>query len=272
MASIGQELLNVPMGDMIHQMAEAIAEGQYKLDENSINVAEMMGGLTTVYDEEGKVSFDDSRVFFGYEYMSLKEAQAFALADDAITGTMGNDVIKLSDMIGQIDEKWKEDLSKMTAEEKALLPDQENPEIRVPTRLSMMELGFTPTFYQFVDTIIEVKIAIKITRTRSYTKKRSNANTDKSNSYRRKRSFWGTSKSSGSSSNVSTSQVDATYSSKYSYTAEGASLLRTKLSTVPPPAILEERIRGLMENEAARKETALEIKRKQAGLDTPTES
>ncbi len=44
MASIGQELLNVPMGDMIRQMAFAIAEGQYQLDENSINVAEMMGG------------------------------------------------------------------------------------------------------------------------------------------------------------------------------------------------------------------------------------
>ena len=28
----------------------------------------------------------------------------------------------------------------------------------------MIELGFTPTFYQFVDTLIEVKIAIKISR------------------------------------------------------------------------------------------------------------
>ncbi|HMW73169.1 MAG TPA: hypothetical protein PKD17_15180 [Cellvibrionaceae bacterium] len=77
MASIGQELLNVPMGDMIRQMAFAIAEAQYKLDENSINVAEMMGGLTTVYDEKGKPTFDDSRVFFGYEYMTVKEAQAY---------------------------------------------------------------------------------------------------------------------------------------------------------------------------------------------------
>lgn len=242
MAAIGQELLNVPMGDMIHQMAEAIAEGQYKLDENSINVAEMMGGLTTVYDEEGEVSFDDSRVFFGYEYMTLEEANAYMAIDDALTGTMGDDVLKLNEIIQkQVDEAKKKD-SKDT-----------NPTIRVPTRLSMMELGFTPTFYQFVDTIIEVKIAIKITRTREYSRTRSNKNTNRNSSYRRKRSFWGTSKSSGSSSNVSTSQVDATYSSKYSYTAEGASLLRTKLSPVPPPAILEERIRGLMENEEARR-------------------
>ncbi len=239
MAAIGQELLNVPMGDMIHQMAMAIAEGQYKLDENSINVAEMMGGLTTVYDEEGNVTFDDSRVFFGYEYMTVEEANAYALVDDAMSG---GDVVKLSDMLKNI-------------------PANDG-EIRVPTRLSMMELGFTPTFYQFVDTIIEVKIAIKITRTREYSRTTSNKRTDKSNSYRRKRSFWGTSKSSGSSSSVATSQVDATYSAKYSYSAEGASLLRTKLSPVPPPPILEERIRGLMENEEARRQASLEAELK----------
>jgi hypothetical protein len=245
MAAIGQELLNVPMGDMIQQMAFAIAEGQYKLDENSINVAEMMGGLTTVYDEEGNVSFDDSRVFFGYDYMSLSEARAYALVDDALTGTLGDDVVKLDEMLDALTEG-------MSPEEKA-----EDPQIRVPIRMSMMELGFTPTFYQFVDTIIEVKIAIKITREREFTRTTSKKSTDRSNSYRHKRSFWGTSRSSGSRNNVSTSQVDATYSSKYSYSAEGASLLRTKLSPVPPPPILEERIRGLMEHEEARRQAAL---------------
>jgi len=243
MAAIGQELLNVPMGDMIRQMAFAIAEGQYKLDENSINVAEMMGGLTTVYDEEGNVTFDDSRVFFGYEYMTLKEARAFAEVDDALTG---DNVIKLDKILDEI-AKGKSDDS----------------EIRVPTRLSMMELGFTPVFYQFVDTIIEVKIAIKITRSREYSRTQTNKKTDSSNSYRRKRSFWGTKRSKSGSSQVSTSQVDATYSSKYSYSAEGASLLRTKLSPVPPPPILEERIRGLMDNEEARRQASLEKKRKE---------
>lgn len=253
MAAIGQELLNVPMGDMIRQMAFAIAEGQYQLDENSINVAEMMGGLTTVYDEEGKVAFDDSRVFFGYEYMTMKEANAFALVDDALTGTIGDDVLQLSEILNKIPGFDKDS----------------DAEIRVPTRLSMLELGFTPVFYQFVDTIIEVKIAIKITRTREYTRTRTNKSTDRSNSYRRKRSFWGTKRSASNQSQVNTSQVDATYSSKYSYTAEGASLLRTKLSPVPPPAMLEERIRGLMDNEEARRQASLEKKRSDLGLDTP---
>lgn len=241
--AIGQELLNVPMGDMIRQMAFAIAEAQYKLDENSINVAEMMGGLTTVMDEKGEVSFDDSRVFFGYEYMTLDEAAAYAATDDALSGTLGDDAIKLEAVIQKI---------------KNANPGKQ--EIRVPTRVSMMELGFAPVFYQFVDTIIEVKIAIKITRTSEYTRTTKDTDTNRANSYNRKRSFWGTSYNSGSSSQVSTSQVDATYASKYSYSAEGASILRTKLSPVPPPPMLEQRIRDLTEHEAKRRQAALDAK------------
>ena len=44
-----------------------------------------------------------------------------------------------------------------------------------------------------------------------------------------------------------TTPVDATYSSKYNFTSEGSSLLRTKLAPIPPPTILEERIRALVE-------------------------
>jgi hypothetical protein len=57
------------------------------------------------------------------------------------------------------------------------------------------------------------------------------------------------SRSYAGKSSVQTTQVDATYSAKYSYSAEGASLLRTKLVPVPPPAVLEERIRGFIEIE-----------------------
>ncbi|MCD8512325.1 MAG: hypothetical protein LRY63_02115 [Nitrincola sp.] len=192
--SLGQELLNVPMGDMIRDMAFAIADAQMQLDANSVEVAEMMSGLKVIYDESGKKVFDDSRVYFGHTY-------------DA----SGN---------------------------------------RVPTRVSMLELGFTPTFYQFVDTIIEVKIAIKITQTNSSLDRQRdttrNTNTTLSGGL-------GFLRASGNrNKTVNTSQVDATYSSRYSYSAEGASLLRTKLCPVPPPPILEDRIRALMELEASR--------------------
>ena len=253
--AIGQELLNVPMGDMIRQMAFAIAEAQYKLDENSINVAEMMGGLQTVYDEQGKATFDDSRVFFGYEYMTLGEAVAYAAVDDAFTGTLNQGAsLALLDIIGQIAKQVDDDVDDVTS----LSEDQKKLEIRVPTRLSMLELGFTPTFYQFVDTIIEVKIAIKITRESERTRTSTDTARDASAQLKRKRSFWGTNRSSSRDTSVSTSQVDASYSAKYSYSAEGASLLRTKLSPIPPPPVLEDRIRGLMEGEEARRAASLQ--------------
>jgi hypothetical protein len=47
---------------------------------------------------------------------------------------------------------------------------------------------------------------------------------------------------------VRTTSVSASYASKYSYNAEGSSLLRTKLVVVPPPTILEERIRRMVDS------------------------
>ena len=41
--SIGQELLDVPFGEMVMQLALAIAEGQYKMDQASCKIAAMMG-------------------------------------------------------------------------------------------------------------------------------------------------------------------------------------------------------------------------------------
>jgi hypothetical protein len=200
--SIGRELLNVPMGDMIRQMAFAIADAQFQLDDSSMRVAEMMSGARALRDAEGhfvnadgtpatEPVFVDTRVYFGSEY---------------------NDKTK----------KYE------------------------PSKLSMMELGFTPTFYQFIDTLIEVKIAIKITSETSRERKVKGDVKTISTSLRRDGLF---SLSYGCS--VTTTPVDATYSAKYSYSAEGSSLLRTKLVPVPPPAILEDRIRALIDNSKA---------------------
>jgi hypothetical protein len=48
---------------------------------------------------------------------------------------------------------------------------------------------------------------------------------------------------------ITTTPVDATYTSKYNYSAEGSSLLRTKLVPVPPPSVLQDRIRALMDKQ-----------------------
>ncbi|ATG53100.1 hypothetical protein CFK38_04145 [Brachybacterium vulturis] len=251
------------MGDMIRQMAFAIADGQASLDASSIDTAEMMGGLTTVYDENGAVTFDDSRVFFGYEYMTLPDALSYAAVDGALSGTL--DLEESVDLTAFV-----EDAISALYPGRAfadLTEEERRSKIRVPVRLSMMELGFAPTFYQFVDTIIEVKIAIKITRTHEYGYGRSTTSGTRA-SRRGRDGFLGLFGDSTSKSSVTTSQVDASYSSKYSYSAEGASILRTKIAPVPTPPILEDRIRSFMETEEEARRLEIEAERRLLLPDT----
>jgi len=283
--SIGQDLLNVPMGDMIRDMAFAIADSQFQLDQSGMRTAEMMGGLQSVFDEEGNQTFDDSRIFFGYEYMTVSAALAYALFDDSLTGALDEDSVKLTDVVvklvkemasltpaesGELDANGATSLAGKELNGTPLLDTI----IRVPTRLSMMELGFTPTFYQFVDTIIEVKIAIKFSRETEYSRSTTTnqAAVSRSSGSSRRRGglrglFSGHSRRYGSKSSVQTTQVDATYSAKYSYSAEGASLLRTKLVPVPPPAVLEDRIRGFVEIEEETRRARLAEIAAQANAD-----
>jgi len=98
--------------------------------------------------------------------------------------------------------------------------------------LSMLELGFTPSFYHFVDTIIEVKVSIKIAREVSYSRSTFSGKVD---------SYFAL-----FAAGASVSSVSASFATKYNYSAEGSSLIRTKIAPIPPPAILEQRIRALI--------------------------
>lgn len=316
---IGQELLDVPMGDMIHQMAIAIADAQRKLDENSIDTAQMMGGLETVTDPvTGEVTFTDSRVFFGKEKLlvpdavtahnlstdlafraSVREAMgagnftetnvvgatsaAFTLSfmenhtNTTFTAdypTAGAVALNLTDKIyrtgdgshanpyqyykftgtdSSSDRVYTEVSQYSTNIAKASTLSDDSI-LYVPSRLSMLELGFTPTFYQFVDTIIEVKISIKYTQDGSQVNSSGSSNFNKNAAHGGLRGLIFGGKNNKT---VTTSHVNAAYSQKYSYSAEGSSLLRTKLVPIPPPAILEERIRLQMDilKESAAPET-----------------
>ena len=306
---IGQELLDVPMGDMIQQMAFAIAEAQRRLDENSIDTAQMMGGLETITDETtGEVTFSDSRVFFGKEKFALVDAIAahnqtgdLALranirqaigssnytepeivnldgiinldslatlsnytetTNDSITDNLhdpskiykidtGTNQLEYYRYIGAVDPappaagpRTYQQVSEFSANivKVGALPD--NHVFYVPSRVSMLELGFTPTFYQFVDTIIEVKISIKYTQDGAVARNQAAAQV---NSAGRTQGLRGLIFGGRRSSTVTTAHVNATYSQKFSYSAEGSSLLRTKLVPIPPPPILEERIRLQMD-------------------------
>jgi hypothetical protein len=100
--------------------------------------------------------------------------------------------------------------------------------------VSMLELGFTPSFYHFVETIVEVKVSISMSREQSSSLSTFSGRMD---------SYFAL-----FAAGASVSSVSASFASKYNYSAEGSSLLRTKIVPVPPPAILEQRIKKLLES------------------------
>lgn len=106
---------------------------------------------------------------------------------------------------------------------------------------SLLELGFTPSFYQFVETVIELKMSISMS---SATESRRETST-RSVKAKVGAGFF------SATATINSTSVSASYASKYQYSAEGSSLMRTKLVPVPPPAILEERIRALLEQRRA---------------------
>jgi hypothetical protein len=112
------------------------------------------------------------------------------------------------------------DISKVDADGNIDLPDDKTNMIDFP----LIALGFFPGYYQFQETIIEVKMAITMA-TSSEAKIGVSASAG-----------WGPFSAS----------VNASYSSKYSYDVSGSSLLRTKLVPVPPPAILQEYMEALI--------------------------
>ena len=85
-----------------------------------------------------------------------------------------------------------------------------------PDKRSMLELGFTPTFYHFTETNIKARVAFSSSQSVEY-------------------SVGG---SFGGQFYVFTASVNASYSNKYSFTAEGSSEISTRIVSLPPPAPL----------------------------------
>ncbi|TSJ41698.1 hypothetical protein FO442_13790 [Fluviicola chungangensis] len=95
--------------------------------------------------------------------------------------------------------------------------------------VSLLALGFTPTFYQFVETYIELKLAISMKKEEEVSAESSVGGV-----------AW-------SPFGVIAASVNASYSQKYQYEASGSSEMRTKLVTVPAPAMFESRLKQLMD-------------------------
>ncbi|MCX7649853.1 MAG: hypothetical protein N2050_04805 [Flavobacteriales bacterium] len=94
--------------------------------------------------------------------------------------------------------------------------------------ISLLALGFTPTFYQFVDSEISLRMDMRFMEEKSF----------------------GFGASITASANFLfgsvAASVNASYSQKYQFEASGSSELRTRLVTVPPPPGFQEQLRNLL--------------------------
>lgn len=128
-------------------------------------------------------------------------------------------------------------------------------------QLSMLEAGFIPSFYHFVDTILELKMEVKIreetnsstalsTKTSASTETEVYAEASGSASggigFASVEAGFKAGFSAKSTAAYSTA-LDAKHSQTFSQDLSASSLMRTKLVPVPPPELLVERIKILLE-------------------------
>ena len=172
--AVGQELLDVPIADMVRDLAAAVAEGQLSLDRASIETLKFLAS----------------------------EANAI-------------------DLIPQVTEVIAPTVSTVSVNGKNV----EIPGISVtqqpttPVRTTLLQAGLLPTFYQFTEAFIEVKLSITL-------RESGNKQTDARPGFSRR------------SAMVFAAPVNFRNASTYTHTTEGSSLLRVTMKPVPPPVRL----------------------------------
>ena len=146
-------------------------------------------------------------------------------------------------------------------------------------KISMIEAGFIPSFYHFVDTILELKMEVQVreeqqTHLSLSESVQRTAETEVGAEAGFKASVSGyvaSVEASGKASYRAKSTsaysraVDAGHSQKYNQDLSASSLMRTKIVPVPPPELLVERIKILLEK--LRKEAGEELKQQQEAYD-----
>ena len=172
--AVGQELLDVPIADMVRDLAAAVAEGQLSLDRASIETLKFLAS----------------------------EANAI-------------------DLIPQVTEVIAPTLSTVTVNGN----DVQVPGISVtqqpttPVRTTLLQAGLLPTFYQFTEALIEVKLSITLREAGS-------TQTAGRPGFARRGAM------------AFAAPVNFRNASTYSHTTEGSSLLRVTMKPVPPPVRL----------------------------------
>jgi hypothetical protein len=231
---IGSLIGSVPFGQLILSTAMGIADAQAALDRNSVRVAEMMSGRAVLRDPDSMLPLDER----GLPPPRIgPDGSLFANIDPANTTPFRPLMMDTRVYFGR------------NVDGSGIL-------------CSMIELGFTPTFYHFVETVIEIKISITMTKSMEGTDaSRGNivntvdrSVTHSSASY--SSSWWGGRRATVNTTRLNditttVTPVDAAYSAKFGYSIEASAFVRTKLVPIPPPPILEQRVRALMDVENA---------------------
>lgn len=147
--------------------------------------------------------------------------------------------------------------------------------------LSMIEAGFTPSFYHFVDTILELKMEINIREEdNSVLKERTETSNTTTMDFSQDLSVkvgggWGPATAEveskthfgAKSTNSYAKTVDTERAQKFSQDLSASSLMRTKLVPVPPPQALLERIQMIIDN--MREKAKEDAKKEVDGLSFP---
>jgi hypothetical protein len=188
--SIGRDLLDVPFAEMVRNLAIAIADGQTALDRNSLETLKAL---------------NNEKVDVLSEVTEIIEPQ-ISTVPVTVTDAAGNPVSQTVTVTGA----------------------RVRPSGVGSTQMSMLQAGLFPTFYQFTEASIEVKIAITVREeAQSMTSGSSSGNPGT-------RGFLGL-----GATRAYASSVDYRTQNTYGYDANGSSVLRATLRPVPPPSRLQ---------------------------------
>jgi hypothetical protein len=189
MPNVGAELASVPFGRMIYDMASAIARSQSALDQSSIALVQVLASSTFAYipDVVETLTPAPRQVMVGGDPDN-------GIPPSGLLDAHGNKV-----MVTGIHVDY---------------------DVSEPFAMTLLQAGVNPTFYQFTNSTIVIKMAVTSTTEVDDTITTSTSITG--------RQFW-----FGGGSVAS--HVNASYAGKYSYDVAGSSSLSTTLACVPPP-------------------------------------
>lgn len=172
--AVGQELLDVPIADMVRDLAAAVAEGQMSLDRASIETLKFLASEANAIDLIPQVT------------------EVIASAPTTISTALGDVTVPGVSVTQQP---------------------------VTPVKTTLLQAGLLPTFYQFTEALIEVKLSVTL-------KESSATQTSGRPAFSRRGVL------------AFAAPVNFRNSSTYSHTAQGSSLLRVTMRPVPPPVRL----------------------------------